>query len=372
MTATAPQPLAAATTTAHQPLAASPTSTPTRRAVVAIPALEPGAELVQLVGSLVAEGIDVIVVDDGSGPRFAVPFDRCALLGAEVVRFAENRGKGAALRAAFAFAAERFPGSSVVTADADGQHTLADIRAIRDRLDVADPAAAPLVIGVRSFAADDVPLRSRFGNAVSALLFRLAAGEKVSDTQTGLRGVPAAHLDWAQSLPGDRYEYEYTMLVRAARDGLGIDPLPIATVYLEENAASHFRPVRDSLRVLGPVLAFGASGALAFAVDTALFLGLVAIGAPMIAALAAARVLSGGMNFALNRWLVFRGGQKPPVLRSLLRYAALAAVVLAGGVLLVDAIAAMGAPLLGAKLAADAILFGLSFAVQRMVVFRER
>lgn len=353
------------------PAAATP-STPTERAVVVIPALEPGPELVAVVRGLLADGSDVVVVDDGSGPAHAVTFDRCEVLGAVVVHLPENRGKGFALRRAFALVAASFPGRAVVTADADGQHTLADIRRVQDRLAALGADEPSLVLGVRSFARGAVPLRSWFGNAVSAGLFRAVAGARLGDTQTGLRGLPASLLDWAGTLPGDRYEYEYTMLVRAARAGTALVQVPIDTVYLDENAASHFRPVRDSLRVMGPVLGFAASGLASFALDTALFLGFVALGAHLWAALVAARVVSAGANFALNRWLVFRGEKATGVRRSALHYLALAAVVLAGGVLLVDALAALGTPLLAAKVIADLLLFVLSFVVQRLVVFRAR
>ncbi|MGY5765734.1 GtrA family protein [Brachybacterium sp. DNPG3] len=397
-------------------------------AVVVIPALAPGPELLELVTALREEGIDVVVLDDGSGLDYKVVFDRCEQLGALVGRLPDNRGKGNALREAFALVQEHFPGRGAVTADADGQHTLADIRRViaalepgaaepggnkpgaaggnepgaaggnepgaaggnepgaAGRRSASDgrsasggrsasdgrPTGAGLVLGVRCFARGAVPLRSWFGNAVSALLFRAVAGERVEDTQTGLRGIPAEHLAWVQTLPGDRYEYEYTMLVRAARDGIGIVQIPIATVYLDDNASSHFRPVRDSLRVLAPVLGFAASGLTCFALDTALFLTIAGLGGPVWAALASARLLSGGLNFSLNRWAVFRGGRRTPLLRSFLQYAALAAVVLVGGIVLVNALVAMGVPLLGAKIGADLLLFALSYVVQRLVVFRGR
>ncbi|UYG17455.1 bifunctional glycosyltransferase family 2/GtrA family protein [Brachybacterium huguangmaarense] len=355
-------------------LAPAPTSDGTAPrgpgAVVAIPALEPGPELVRLVGDLAAEGIDVIVVDDGSGPRFDVVFDRCELAGARVLRCAHNRGKGTALREAFAAAQRCFPGSDVVTADADGQHTLVDIRRLREELGRSGSAdRAPIVLGVRAFDGE-VPLRSRFGNALSSLAFRAAAGVSLGDTQTGLRGIPARHLTWARTLPGDRYEYEYTMLVRAARDGIGLHQVPISTVYEDDNASSHFRPVRDSLRVLGPVLAFAASSLAAFTVDTGIFWMLTAIGLPVAPALAIARLVSSAGNFSMNRWVVFRGGLAAPLGRAALRYALLAGAVLGGGILLVDALMALGLAAVPAKIAADLLLFSLSFVVQKVLVFR--
>ena len=46
-------------------------------------------------------------------------------------------------------------------------------------------------MGVRDFSGEDVPRHNRVGNRLSALYFRLATRVKLSDTQTGLRGIPA-------------------------------------------------------------------------------------------------------------------------------------------------------------------------------------
>lgn len=343
-------------------------------AVVLIPALDPGPELVDLVRELRTAGVGTVIVDDGSPERSAVTFDRCELLGAVVLHLPVNQGKGAALRRGFSLVASRFPGAGVVTADADGQHRLADVLQVREVLDArtaagADPA---IVLGVRTADRGAVPLRSRLGNAVSAAAFRAVSGVRLEDTQTGLRGVPSSLLAWSTTLPGNRYEYEYVQLVAAARAGIALHQVPISTVYIEDNASSHFRPLRDSARVLGPVLAFAATGLGSFAVDTALFLGLAALGAPAWLALVLARVLSAAGNFTANRHLVFREGRRVPLGRSLLRYAVLAAGVLAGGVLVVDALLALGESLLVAKLTADLLLFVLSYLVQRLVVFRDR
>ena len=353
--------------------------------VVVIPALAPDSALPDLVRRLAGRGIEVVVVDDGSGPGYDVVFDRCAVLGAVVAREAVNRGKGAALRRALALVQDLYPGAGVVTADADGQHALVDVLAVRDRLmgQGARGPERPLVLGVRTAERVGVPLRSRLGNAVSAALFRLAGGVRLADTQTGLRGIPAEHLDWARSLPGDRYEYETTMLLRAARGGIGLDSIAIRTVYLEDNASSHFRPLRDSVRVLAPMLAFAASGLLAFAVDTGLFVALIAATGLLWPSLIGARLVSAGVNFAVNRGLVFRAGHagatdsegrsgRGRMLPDLLGYAAVAALVALGGGLGIDALMALGVPVLAAKVLADLSLFCVSYALQRAVVFGRR
>lgn len=360
--------------TAPAPAPFRPDAPTTPSAVVVIPALEPGPELVELVAALAAHGVESVVVDDGSGPDHAVTFDVCEVLGARVLHLPVNRGKGAALRAAFTLVQSELPGRGVVTADADGQHTLADVLRVIEALDAPRTATGPgeIVLGVRSFARGEVPLRSWFGNAVSARLFEAVSGVRLGDTQTGLRGIPATLLDWAGTVPGDRYEYEYTMLVAAARQGITLRQLPIATVYVDENATSHFRPLRDSLRVLAPVLAFAGSGLAAFAIDTGLLLGAVALGAPVWLGMTLARTVSGGANFTINRHLVFRSGRRTPLRRALTGYVALAAVVLAGGVAIVGALTALGMPLVAAKITSDLLLFVLSYVVQKLIVFRRR
>lgn len=137
------------------------------------------------------------------------------------------------------------PGEPVVCADCDGQHTPADIARI-----AALVAPGTMVLGGRRFtgptSGGPVPLRSKVGNAVSRWLFGAVAGVGVHDTQTGLRAYPADLLPWLQSVPGDRFEYEFSLLLRASGAGVLIVEVPIETIYLDANASSHFRPVQDS------------------------------------------------------------------------------------------------------------------------------
>lgn len=104
------------------------TTTQTRTTVV-IPAYEPGPALVENTTALVAAGLTVVVVDDGSGdayrPVFAELDQRIHLL-----THAQNRGKGAALETAYRYVQAEIGPCTVVTADADGQHTVADITRI--------------------------------------------------------------------------------------------------------------------------------------------------------------------------------------------------------------------------------------------------
>jgi glycosyltransferase involved in cell wall biosynthesis len=229
--------------------------------VTLIPAYEPDDNLVRLVASIRAGTGTVVVIDDGSGREHAQTFDAVRALGGDVIGYPVNRGKGHALKHGFAHIAARYPGSDVVCADGDGQHTVGDLRLVADELlDHRDS----VVLGARRFDGE-VPAKSRFGNDLTRVVFRCATGRHLQDTQTGLRGYPAWMLGWLLSIDGARYEYEMEVLLAAKRAGIGFREVPVQTVYLDGNASSHFRPIRDSIRVYVTFLRFGLSSVTAFA-----------------------------------------------------------------------------------------------------------
>jgi len=278
---------------------------------VLIPAYEPDDRLVELVAALrdvPDEGLfaGIVVVDDGSGPAYALVFDAVARLGATVLTHQVNRGKAAALRTGTRWILTHAPGSDVVCADSDGQHRPDDIarvaRTLAGRAEAGEPQA--IVLGSRRFVGD-VPLRSRFGNRMTTALMALATGTWIGDTQTGLRGYPAAMLPWVVGVPGERFAYELRVLLEAIRMGRPVVEVGIATVYLDDNASSHFRPVADSLRVMVPLVLFAASGLVAFGVDTLGVLVLEAVSGSLLVAVIGARIVSSAVNFLVNRRVVF-------------------------------------------------------------------
>ena len=216
-----------------------------KNVAILIPAYEPDEKLVELIARLRGDFVHLVIVDDGSveeGARkvFARLRDDVDVLLVHEV----NRGKGAALRTGIAWVRDHLPDvCAVVTADSDGQHTSKDIiRVAEAAVDHPDG----LVLGVREFTGT-VPLRSRFGNTWTRVLFWLITGLPVRDTQTGLRAIPRGLFDRMLAIGGDRYEYEIRMLVDARRHAVKPLQLPIETIYIEDNRASHFRPFHDTV-----------------------------------------------------------------------------------------------------------------------------
>jgi glycosyltransferase involved in cell wall biosynthesis len=211
--------------------------------VLLLPVHTPGHHLSDLVAAC---GVPVVVVDDGSGPSASPVLQEAESLGATVLRHAVNQGKGAALKTGFRHIAGNLPDLDVVCADGDGQHRLSDIRRVADHV----TSSRRMTLGVRSFDGE-VPFRSRLGNRVTSQLFRAATGRFLGDTQTGLRGHPADQLEWLCSIEGARFEYEMNVLLAAARAGVPVDEVTVATVY---NGSSKFSPLSDSARIYWPLL----------------------------------------------------------------------------------------------------------------------
>ncbi|WP_026546914.1 bifunctional glycosyltransferase family 2/GtrA family protein [Paenarthrobacter nicotinovorans] len=338
--------------------------------IILIPAYEPDHQLTALIRNLQAADpwLTMVVVDDGSGPDYQQTFDDAARLGCHVLSYAVNGGKGHALKSGFAFIAERFPGQDVVCADSDGQHAVADILAVADRV---RHVTAAMILGCRNFTGS-VPARSRFGNTVTRGLFRLATGQRVADTQTGLRGYRADMLPWLLTVRGQRYEYELNLLLEAKQAGYGIESVEIATVYLDNNSGSHFRPVADSLRIYAPLLKFLGSSLSAFVVDTVMFLVLSAVTDSLLLAVVGARLVSASVNFLVNRRLVFEHGKDTSLRAAAAGYMALVVVLLSANYAAMATLTSLALPDVPAKLLTEVALLGVSYGVQQRFLFIRR
>ena len=141
---------------------------------------------------------------------------------------------------------------------------------------------------------------------ITSTLFKFGTGIACSDTQTGLRGIPPRLVPLALSTEGDRYEYEMNFLTIVAKRKIPLIMIPIEVVYENNNAASHFDAVRDSMRIYKQLVRFAGSSAACSAVDLGLFASIMFLAgskaaAVVIAATVVARVCSGMLNFSLNR-----------------------------------------------------------------------
>jgi glycosyltransferase involved in cell wall biosynthesis len=189
----------------------------------------------------------VVVVDDGSDDETAVV---AAQAGAEVIRHTGNRGKGAALVTGMRHLAERGV-ARALTLDADGQHLGSEVPVL---LDASDRAPAAIVVGVRRKEGHPIARANRFGNWIADRLMQAIAGRPLPDTQSGFRVYPVP-ATLALGATGTRYEFETEILLRASRAGVDVVGVPVQVHYPPiAERVSHYRPWRDTLRVVGIVV----------------------------------------------------------------------------------------------------------------------
>ena len=220
-----------------------------QRLAIVLPSLDPDYKFSAVVKGLTEAGFEhIIIVDDGSDASHQEPFREAeAYPCCTVLHHQGNKGKGRALKTAFAHVLAHLPEvEGVITIDGDGQHLLKDIIACGERM-LGEPGT--VVLGCRDFDAPGVPPRSVAGNKTTSRMFRLFYGIRLSDTQTGLRAIPRTCLERFCRIEGERFEYETNMLLEMKRMGIAFLEQPIATVYDPEDYSSHYNAVKDSLRI---------------------------------------------------------------------------------------------------------------------------
>ena len=209
---------------------------------VLIPCFNEEEAIQSVCESVLALGVSVIVVDDGSNDRTP---EILATLPVTLLRHAQRSGKGEALRHGFREAL-RQGFDAVLTMDGDGQHVAEDIPRI-----AAAAALYPghMVIGARLRERAQQPRGRRLANAVADWGISCACAQPVADTQSGQRWYPRAAMELVD-LPAERFVFEAAILIAASREKqIGVVSVPIVSRYHAAFRRSYFSPVRDVTRI---------------------------------------------------------------------------------------------------------------------------
>ncbi len=160
-----------------------------------------------------------------------------------VIKHLNNIGKGKSLRNAFKYAIKK-KFKYAITIDSDGQHDPKEISLFM-REAIKNPNS--ILLGARNMNQFSVPKKSSFGNKFSNFWFLFETGISLSDTQTGFRLYPLEKLKNIKFF-SKKFEFEIEILVRMAWKNVPIKEIPISVKYAE-NRISHFRPLKDFLRI---------------------------------------------------------------------------------------------------------------------------
>ncbi len=348
---------------------------------ILIPALNPDQKLIKLVQELLDSTISfdtLVFVDDGSDAENQVVFSELEEMEdsrIHILHHQHNEGKGAALKNGFRYIRNYFPEiDGIATMDSDGQHT---VDALATCMEKFETSPEDLVIGVREFT-NEIPMRSQFGNVLTSKLVKMLTHQNISDTQTGLRIVPIKYVEKLIDFPGDRFEFEFDMLLQARKYDVKVIEQPIPTIYLDGNKSSHFRVIRDSIAIYARFLKFAGSGLISFIVDIVLFEGIILLLGnhvldSIILATVVSRALSAVVNYTLNHHVVFNSGGR----LTFVKYGALFIVQMVLSGYLTDLVTGWLpnnnnsiAPMI-AKMIVDFTLFMISYQIQKDFIFKQ-
>lgn len=347
---------------------------------IMIPSLNPDQKLLNYVRQLAAEDFrEIVIINDGSGTQYAPIFneirqiEKCTVLTHEV-----NKGKGRALKTGMDYILQNSPDCvGIVTGDADGQHRLEDTIRVAEALLENDNR---LVLGSRNFNSPNIPARSSFGNKLTSWVFAVMFGQKLMDTQTGLRGIPLKIVPNMLEIAGERFEYEMNMLIECRRRKIEIFEIPIETVYIDENSSSHFNPIIDSVKIYWLIFrsffSFIFTSVSCMLIDLLLFTLLAKVilpadfGGRIQLATILARIVSCTVNFTVNKNVVFQ--KKGNLMSSAIKYFALAVVqmtISATAVNWIYRLVSWNEVVIKAMV--DMVLFFVNYFVQKKFIFKK-
>ncbi|HEX3576943.1 MAG TPA: glycosyltransferase family 2 protein [Thermoanaerobaculia bacterium] len=218
----------------------------TERFAIVIPALNAEPSIGAVVRGCLEQLPDVVVVDDGSTDGTAAAGGEA---GAIVLHHPMRRGKGGAMRTGFAWALERgFDG--VIGVDADGQHLPSEIPKL---LRCREESGADLIIGGRSHLFAQMLPRRRLANRFSTWAIAKFSRTAITDSQCGFR-LYSSRLLRSVTLRAEGFDMDSEVIVRAGLAGFNVAMMPIDMGFVDGISTSHYRAVRDTLRIAATVI----------------------------------------------------------------------------------------------------------------------
>lgn len=277
--------------------------------ILLMPAYNPGEKMVSLITELKKEFQCIIVVNDGSDAQYQKYFDEVKDQ-VVLLNHKKNIGKGAALKTGFKYILERHKTAyGVVTVGADGQNSTTDIlRCCKEFVEDKNVT----VYGCRDFLEDeDISEESRIDNELTSHMLRLYSGIDISDTLTKLRVFPTKILKELIKVEGDRFDYDLNVIFRLSELRITIKEVLVDALPVEPPKRPLYVRLIDRAKIYFVFLKFCLSSFVCYCTDLIMFsvikhfLYPVTPGWYIILATVFARIISGSMNYCVNR-LVFK------------------------------------------------------------------
>ena len=216
---------------------------------VLIPVFDHEHAIAAVVDAVLAHGLVIVLVDDGSSDACARKLDQLAAAWPQqitLIRLAQNSGKGVAVQAGFT-AAVQAGFSHALQVDADGQHCTDDIPqflALAKQLPDAVIAGCPIY----DQSVPKLRLYARYLTHIWVWINTLSL--EIKDSMCGFRVYPLAAVMqlMAQQSIGRHMNFDTDILVRLYWQGLRVINLPTRVTY-PLDGVSHFRVWMDNVLI---------------------------------------------------------------------------------------------------------------------------
>jgi len=215
---------------------------------IVIPCYNHGAGIGGMVERLIAYGLPVFIVDDGSDAATAAVLESLAAKEplVRLSRLPENRGKGAAVMHGLR-AAHDAGFSHALQIDADGQHDTADVARF---LEAGRSSPAAVICGQPIYD-ESVPKGRLYGRYLTHVWVWIETlSFAIGDSMCGFRlyplGTTVPLID--RVAVSRRMSFDIEILVRLVWEGLPMEGVRTRVVY-PEGGVSHFRMLRDNVRI---------------------------------------------------------------------------------------------------------------------------
>lgn len=313
----------------------------------------------------------IIVINDGGRVSFEFENELISM-GCHYIKRKKNHGKGNCLRLGFRYARSKLFGiTGFITADADGQHRAEDVVKVAHAMDLR---ADCLIIGRRNMKHSKAPLHLKIFNKIASVYFKIVTGVKCRDPLSGLRGLPISLYPLLMETKGDRFDYEMNYLTVCADRKVPFYDVGIVARYFE-NQKSNYHIVTDTYLIFITPLKFATASLGCALIDLILFTVIsYLLPAQFFLSVAAAtilaRITSGGINFFINRRLIFKNdGAKSGQMK---RYLILFACIMLASMTAVSLLSFLPVPVTALKIPVDLALWTVNYSMQRKWVFREQ
>ena len=181
-------------------------------------------------------GIEIIVVDDGSGDNTG---SLCRKNEVTLITHPYSMGNGASIKSG----ARAASGDVLVFMDADGQHNPDDISSLLKKME----EGFNRVVGARSASS-----QASFGRLCANTFYNwfasIMVGQKIDDLTSGLRAVKADKFREFLHLLPNGFSYPTTCTMAFFRSGYSVGYVPIETN--DRIGKSHIRLLKDGVRFL--------------------------------------------------------------------------------------------------------------------------